>query len=174
MTDEVLVKNPDNTRSFRKRNRESSIFVVEFDSQSLLNEVYRQYKNHPTHSEKYEDLVGFQYYAKLGYVPTTKGIYLIDTEGCGPGGYEKPCTEENRVPIPLYGKFKGNKIGILPIAEMTISKEDILDLPVKRVVNLADWVRKFGHRLEDNFRNWDKHLTPIFDTVHIESVRAKI
>jgi len=174
MTDEVLVKNPDGTRSRRKRHRDSTVFVVEFDLQPLLDEAYRQYKNHPTHSEKYEDLTGFHGYAKPGYVPTTKGIYLIDTEGCGPSGHEEPCTEEDKVPIPLYGNFKGGKTGIMPIAEMNVSEKDILDLPVRRVVNFADWVRTFGDRLERNFHNWNEHLTPIFDADHIEAVRAKI
>lgn len=172
MTDTVLTKEPDGTRSMQKRDRESSIEVVVFDMKPLLDRIFEQVKNDP--DSQFKDIAGFKTYATMGYIPTSKGIYLIDTEGCGPGGYEKPCTDDTKVPIPLYGRFDDGSGSMMPIVEIKVSKEEILELKPRKIVNFGEWVREFGDRLESNFHNWNEHFTPIFDKDHIENIRAKI
>lgn len=88
------------------------------------------------------------------------GFHLICSEGVSwamppedagklrPAGYPEP------VDVDLYDRSNPNKIAMLPIATVKVTAEDLRDLPAEDK-DLADFVREFGRRLEQNF--WVTH-----------------
>ncbi len=91
------------------------------------------------------------------YVETSKGVFLFDNEACSPGGDEKPITESRSAKWPLYF-CKKDAIPMFPDGEMSLTPELIREFPTTGTMNFGKWVRKFGHRLEDNFHAWNKFL----------------
>ena len=169
MSDEVIKKGPDGVRERVPRNRESSIYIVHIDLQSALEEGFEKLKEQGGITDK---TVGLKIMGDLGYVPTSQGLYLLNTEGCAPES-EDPVTDSSPGPIPVYKK-SAKGLAMFASAVMTITKQEILELPVIQVVNFGKWVRKFGHRLEDNFNNRNGFLRDIYDAEHVAKVEAKL
>jgi len=177
MTDEFLVKEADGTRGWQRRNRESTVSVVHVDFEPLLKKLFEEVKEGDKHKlESWhrpdDDCIGFQAHSTMGYVPTSNGFYLLDNEACGPGGVETPITAARHALVPIYHSYASESFGMIPFANAEISQEELLELPVKGVINFGKWVRKFGDRLETNFHNWNNHLTPIYDAEHIKTLDA--
>ncbi len=175
MTDEVLVKEADGTRSMRKRDRASTVSIVHIDFEPFLKKLFEQVKEAGKHDleswHRQEDhCIGFNAHSTMGYVPTSKGFYLLDNEACGPNGVEDPITEANHASVPIYHAYESGNFSMMAFANANIDQEELLKLPVKGITNFGKWVRKFGDRLESNFHNWNKHLTPIYDAEYIEKL----
>lgn len=169
MSDEVIKKGPDGVRERVPRNRTSSIYIVHIDLNAALDEGFEKLKEQGGASD---NTVGLKINGDLGYVPTSQGLFLLNTEGCAPES-EDPVTDDSPGPIPVYKK-SATGMAMFASAVMTVSKKEILELPVIRVVNLGEWVRKFGHRLEDNFNNWNDFLSDIYDADHVAEIEAKL
>jgi len=170
MSDEVIKKGPDGVRERVPRDRASSVYIVHVDLNSALEEGFEELKKQD--GGVADKTVGLKILGDLGYVPTSKGLFLLNTEGSAPES-EDPVTDDNPGPIPVYKK-SATGMTMLASAIMTLTRKEILELPVIRVVNLGKWVRKFGHRLEDNFHNWDDLLTDIYDAEHVAKIEAKL
>jgi len=169
MTDEVLVKEADGTRSMRKRDRTSTVSIVHVDFEPFLKKLFEQVKEAGKHKLD-DNCIGFKAHSTMGYVPTSKGLYLLDNEACGPDGVEDPITETAHASVPIYNIYEDGSFTMMPLASANIDREILLELPVKGVMNFGKWVRKFGDRLESNFHNWNNHLTPIYDAEYIEKL----
>ena len=155
----------------RKRDRESTVSIVHVDFEPFLKKLFEQVKEAGKHKLD-DDCVGFKAHSTMGYVPTSKGFYLLDNEACGPGGSEDPITDAvgSRVVVPIYNIYESGSFNMFPFGNANIDREMLLELPVKGVTNFGKWVRKFGDRLESNFHNWNNHLTPIYDAEYIEKL----
>lgn len=86
-------------------------------------------------------------------------VFLICTEGVG---YE--VTEDGGVEFEFHGNYTTDepnvtKFDFMPFASIELSKAELLEYPVAEEVDLADHVRSFGARLEDNFWLWFKELS---------------
>jgi hypothetical protein len=105
-------------------------------------------------------------------VETSEGIYALSYEG---GGNSDPITDENPMGIlfwaksdPYEGEGKNGEkgemqiISSVPLAEILLGSNDIRTIPVKEVVNLADFIRRDKARCEDNFHFWNDTLSPIY------------
>jgi len=95
----------------------------------------------------------------LGYVDTARGMYVLSDEGVGD---EHPLDEAG-YEIELFGKGE-NKEGnsraytVYPVCSTMITADDLRDFPYAEV-NLASFIRRFGSRLESNFRLWNDILS---------------
>lgn len=82
-------------------------------------------------------------------------VFVICTEGVG---WE--VKEEFKVDV--WGS-SANSFSMFPVARITLSKREVLEgMELGEEVDLADWVRAFGDRLECNFGTW-------FDTLAVTS-----
>lgn len=175
MTDEVVVKEADGTRGRRKRDRASTVSIVHVDFEPFLKKLFEEVKVSPDH-ELDEECIAFTS-KTFGYVPTSRGLYLLDHDACSPDGREDPLTKSGRINVPLYKKYAPKENGvermsIIPFAEAKISREILLEMPVTAVSNFGKWVRKFGDRLESNFHNWNNFLTPIYGEEHVKNLNT--
>lgn len=173
--DKVLVTDEDGVRQMVRRDRDSSIFVVEVDPAPLLAETYEKIKVHPEHSKSlHHKCIGLRTAGqRIGYVPTSSGLYVFNQEGCTLET-EDPLTDTDGIPMPLYEDYKrgasGGMFATAAFAAVTLTKDELLGMPVISFVNFGVWVRKFGDRLERNFHNWNNFLTPIYDRKHVEGL----
>lgn len=93
-------------------------------------------------------------------------LFAICTEGVG---FE--VTEEEPLTLEFHGNYvardeetgeiKPNvtKFDVMPFGSYDLIPQDLLDYPVAEEKDLADYVRTFGARLEDNFWLWFKELS---------------
>ena len=65
---------------------------------------------------------------------------------------------EFKYPKKLEEKKEEKKVQIFPTVWAVLSLKDVEDLPVVEEVNLKDFIRAFGGRLESNFKAWDEKL----------------
>jgi len=171
----VLVTGPDGVRTMASRDRESSIYIVEVDPAPLLAETYEKIKVHPEHSASlHHKCIGLGTQGKrIGYIPTSKGLYVFNQEGCTLES-EDPLTDDTGIPMPLYQTYKrsasGGMFATAPFAAVTLSKDELLEMPILSFVNFGVWVRTFGDRLERNFHRWNNFLSPIYDREHVEGL----
>ncbi len=97
---------------------------------------------------------------KWAYAETKKGLMVLNDEGVGD---QEPVSKEFPLEIHIYGEYEtadGKKsMDIFPVIGYRFDDPDeIRELP-STVTPLKDFIRVFGHRLESNFRIWDKALT---------------
>lgn len=103
-------------------------------------------------------------------------VFAICTEGVG---YE--VTDEEPLELEFHGQYlkrqgaswinqagdsveapvveSVTRFDFLPFGSYSIIPEDLANFPIKETVDLADFVRTFGGRLEDNFWLWFKELS---------------
>lgn len=145
-----------------RKNRESIVEVTLIDTEAFLKDVFEQLKEAGKLEGKNEGVTKLSLYrSDMGYVETSEGIFLITNEACCAAGSEDPLTEKgNRQQLDLYF-HKGGSMSIIPSWFLHIDREFVLELPTKGKANFGEWVRHFGHRLENNFHNWNNFLTPI-------------
>jgi len=141
----------------RQESRKSSINITVIDMTTALAEVFEEFKLKKPDLFP-EGVTGLQARGtKWGYVETTKGLYLLDEEACGPNGREEPAQEGERIMVPVYFKGLGG-ISLDRDLELKLTPAEIRDLPNLGTENFADFVRRFGARLEGNFWRWNRHL----------------
>ena len=93
-----------------------------------------------------------------GFVEMPKGLYALSSEGIGPGD---PITEDNPYKVPFYARTKtekGWKGSCFPACYEALSPGDLWGLATGEKVNLADFIRAFGARLEGNYEAWREVL----------------
>jgi len=88
---------------------------------------------------------------KWGIVETPRGIFMICDEGVmsiHPLSKEHPTTIQISMEYEREGK---EIIDLLPAYTLNVTDEAIPEIPVVEEVNLSDFIRRFGSRLECNF-----------------------
>lgn len=86
----------------------------------------------------------------VGIVRTPLGMYAMCTEGVGS---RIPITEETPLELEFYKKYEGG-IAMYPSMKHTMSDTKVVDYLTGEKKNLADFIRVFGARLEDNYISW--------------------
>ena len=89
-----------------------------------------------------------------GIVETARGLYALRHEGIGP---KDPVTDEKPLEILFY-REKENRMALLPFADAKLTADELRELPVEKEMDLAEFIRTFGDRLERNFWMWAKVL----------------
>ena len=133
--------------------RNSVIVVDVLDLSSIFTEALKRVK------DTQPGITAINATHKWGIVATNRGIFALCDEGVGPN---QPVTAEKPLVIDLYADYVidgQRRIGLQPLLRANLTDKDLADLPVKERVNLADFIRRFGHRLEDNFEIWNAALT---------------
>ena len=95
-----------------------------------------------------------------GFVETPTGLYALSSEGVGSG----PITKEKPYEIGFYpgGKTDKGKWGSsFPGYEGKLGPGDLRKLATGEKVNLAEFIRSFGARLERNYDMWRKTLEEV-------------
>ena len=95
-----------------------------------------------------------------GIVETPQGIFALCTEGVGPGDV---ITDEAPLVIDVNYRIdnpdgKGGSFSAFPVASFTLNDEEVREFATGEPVNLAEWVRTFGNRLEVNYEGWRRAL----------------
>jgi len=91
---------------------------------------------------------------KYGFVHTATGVYFLNSEGIG--GFVE---DSNLAVVDAYSAWPGGKSSGMPTVCIKMKANEVLALPVKESVNLADFIRVFGSRLESNYNTVLKELT---------------
>jgi hypothetical protein len=93
-------------------------------------------------------------------------LFAICTEGVG---FE--VSEDEPLELEFHGNYSVTEnviegpnphkttFDVLPFGSYELVPQDLLDYPVKDEMDLADFVRTFGSRLESNFWLWFKELS---------------
>lgn len=93
-------------------------------------------------------------------------LYAICTEGVG---YE--VTKESPMELLFHGSYRlrdeetgeitsgSHSFDMMPFASIELGPDELLAYPVKEEKDLADFVRSFGARLEQNFWLWFNTLS---------------
>jgi hypothetical protein len=142
-----------------RKERKSTVEVTPLVfSEDFCEGLWKQYKESKSDEESKFETVrvdGFD----LGYIKTSKGIFVIDQDGVGDGD---PHTKENPLEIDFVGSSEG-KINLLaiPIFSIRLVPEQIEEFGAGETVNLAKFIRTFGQRLEGNFHTWNDALSPL-------------
>ena len=75
-------------------------------------------------------------------------LYVVCNEGVG---YE--VTDEEPLVVDLYRRAEGS-MTIFPTMQANLAPDDVRRFTTDEEIDLADLVRTFGQRLEDNFGLW--------------------
>lgn len=105
-------------------------------------------------------------------------LYTICTEGVGPsmgvtfddplevsfhGTYHtrSESIKEDLLGRPVPGEINPNSHSFdsMPFANVTLDPDELRSYPIIEEVDLADFIRSFGNRLEQNFWNWFQILS---------------
>ena len=84
-------------------------------------------------------------------------IFAVCEEGVGP---ENGLDADDPIEFDIHGEYSVDgethqiTFDMFPVASVKMNAGDLLTLPVKEEVDLADFIRKFGSRLESNFYLW--------------------
>ena len=126
--------------------RETSIEVEVIDNEKFCAKI----RENMTDMLKPEE--GIKLWCSYGIVRTSTGTYLLDNDGTGNSDpIEKTPSE--------VGITRSAGLYCAPQWTLGITKDMLDTLPVTGKVNLALFIRKFGSRLEENFRQWNNFLT---------------
>lgn len=129
-----------------KTDRQSDVMVEVIDETTMCenatNGLRKIDKDFPADAS-------LKFYYGYGIVRTPKGTFLLDSEGTGNSESLESVNGEIH-----FGRTDENLA--MPFCHINITGKDIGELPIKEKVNLADFIRSFGHRLESNFHSWNK------------------
>jgi hypothetical protein len=89
----------------------------------------------------------------IGIVEKDGKHYVINTEGVG----STIPLEDEAIDVDWYA-YSDSGFSMCPTVSSNMNFSDIAQLPVKDEVTLDKFIRKFGRRLEDNFREWEDFL----------------
>lgn len=146
-----------------RNERERGVIVKVLDLSAFEAEAleFRQ----RTHPDCYEAKI---YGGKIAFAQTKTGhLYTVCTEGVGP---EFGVTFDDPLEVEFHGSYyardehgeinpSSHSFDFLPFASSTLNPDKILSYPVAEEVDLADFIRSFGARLENNFWMWFKVLS---------------
>ena len=135
-----------------KEERTSNVIVRKVDMTSVLDNAL-EYWNKVKTEDTWERM---DPYSPIGIVDTTEGLYVLCEEGVGDNHAMK---EDEPYSVELYGHSKA-EFGIFPSCTAKVPESKFREMSYVEV-NLADFVRRFGHRLESNFNCWNRKLNPI-------------
>lgn len=137
------------------RDREKTdVKVKVLDMSGVIVEALKYTKDKSSVKDKENITNLFIGEGKLGYITTSKGIFVLSEEGIGS---DKPITKENPYTIefrPEYEKNGEKSSGIIPVIAFNLDDKDILGIPVVREESLDVFIRSFGSRLESNYYSW--------------------
>lgn len=158
----------------RSDQRERGVIVQVLDMSVVEAEAleFRQ----KTHPDCYEAKI---YGGKIAMSESKYGhIYTVCTEGVGPdtgvtfddplfiefhGSYyvREDSTMEDLLGRPVPGEIKpgSHTFDCMPFASTTLNPDELRSYPILEEVDLADFIRSFGARLEGNFWSWFKVLS---------------
>lgn len=128
--------------STRTDERQRGVILHLIDFSDLLAQV-------PTEGEETAD-VGFGSYAMTELADGR--LYVVCNEGVG---WE--VTDDEPLEVDLYVSDPDH-IAIMPRYRTSLTPAEVRAAATGGEVDLADHVRRFGGRLEDNFRIWHRKL----------------
>ena len=143
----------------RTEREKTAITIKVLDMSGVEAEALKWLKDK---GDKHNDVTLVKTRGKYGYIETPLGIFVLDTEGVGSS---LPISEENPLEVELYSRSiasdGGKTFSLGAIAVDKMNEQEVRDLPIKEEVNLADFIRQFGHRLESNYRTWKAFLEEV-------------
>ena len=132
----------------------TTIMVTTLDLSSLNAEAFAAI---PKDGE-YKEATGCRC-REHGIVQTKRGLYALDTEGIGPS---EPISAKNTLPIEFWAEAKSSegytKGWVFPAVSISLDDADLNKLATNKTVNLADFIRGFGARLNRNYEEWRREL----------------
>ena len=137
--------------------RASDVMVKVIDLEKIIERDMDKLKE--IFNKQYPDtdqvLTGASAIGDHALVKVDNKLYMLNTEGVGSDiDLDDP---EDSMTIELYAEM-GESRGMMPFVGLGI--KDLEDIPLKdEAVNLADFIRTFGSRLEENFRVWNRELS---------------
>lgn len=140
-----------------KNEREKTDVVVKvLDFSELETQAAEKFAEaHPEHKN-----VTAKIHHKWAYVETPSGTYVVCDEGVM---NVKPVSKEHPVVLDVCVEYDGESGGrafpMFPAYTMNLTDEFIPEIPVSGEVNLADFIRSFGSRLESNYYECNEALT---------------
>lgn len=139
-------------------NRTSNVEVIPLDFTCLKEKAIAKLQ------EKHQDrkVVGVTFGLPAGTIHTKQGIYALNHEGVGSN---EPISKANPFIMEFYGVFDaGNgkeSYELMPSLTMKFDDIHLTEFESGQKVNLADFIRRFGSRLEDNFNEWNIAMSNI-------------
>ena len=92
-------------------------------------------------------------FSPYGFVNTPKGLFALCSEGVGDG----PITDEDPYVVSFYPRTSRSG-WILPACEAKLGPSAIRELADGTTSNLAEFIRSFGARLDNNYESWRRTL----------------
>ena len=93
-----------------------------------------------------------------GIVETDEGTYYLCSEGVG---MDSPVTNDNPIVLEFHYNTESGGMSIFPACSMKLTIDKIDEVIADNYVPLHEFIRSFGSRLEDNYRQWDQKLRKI-------------
>lgn len=84
---------------------------------------------------------------KQGIVDTPGGLFILNVEGVGAG----PLADADEIEFNGYA-HSGRTTSMTPVGSWTTTAAEVRKLATGTRINLAEFVRVFGHRLDSNYR----------------------
>ncbi len=90
-------------------------------------------------------------------IETPQGLIVLNNEGVGS---PIPISNESPLKLEIFGKYTTDKKGsysfdIIPKLLIVLNETEVNKIMVNEEVNLKDFIRVFGDRLEHNFQTWN-------------------
>jgi len=92
-----------------------------------------------------------------GFVETPQGLYALCQEGVGNAN---PITESNKYEVDFYARYENGGY-CFPAVTGCLDADELRQYATTEKVNLADFIRKFGARLESNYDQWRQTLEKV-------------
>lgn len=97
------------------------------------------------------NIVGAETLGDFGLVNTEEGWYFINSEGVMSRDPLADNEDGVAYTLPFYSINGDGAMSFMPAVEAHLSLEKILELPTSKHVPIAEYIRKFGSRLEANY-----------------------
>lgn len=138
-------------------NRKSDVMVKVLDFDSVKPDAIKKLSE----TDKHTKVLDVSFYGETGFVETSKGIFVLNNDGIGNDSLLNDAEER----VPVYGHYltaDGQKVvDAIPVIAFPLTIKNLKTFPVKKEVNLADFIRKFGSRLEGNFESWNTKFSQL-------------
>jgi hypothetical protein len=144
----------------RKRRTPTTVAVIPLDVKRICAEAL------PAVQKQVPEAVGASLHYDLAVIDTQRGLFIVDRDGVGPihGVTDAQPFEINVYPeYPKTESEDGStqgRMALFPVVSATLGPDVLrryIDADAEPV-NLADWIRTFGHRLESNYTIWREAL----------------
>lgn len=131
----------------------TSTIVITLDMNPLYELAMKKLKE-----DGVKGVVGVSGRFTHGIIKIGKDVYALDSDGCG---NTKPISDEYTYNIGIYGEYKrdGEMLeDMFPTKVFKLNAKQLKHLATGKKVNLAKFIRPFGHRLEYNYETWRKDI----------------